>query len=290
MTPLPRLFLLCSLSLMLTACAIQQNGKGGYSFGVDTAALFGTEIGQFTLQNGSEGTLRRENKNYSVKLSRYQRVIPLPNIDNARIARVESIGTRTVVVIETQRGSCNYRYKVLAIDGANVDSWDLGNCNDRPIVLALDDHSAMAFDFPKGKQIERFVYTQDGRMLRGMDNPAPNLNVLAKPFADENLMPAASLQAVRQAEPARQTRSKTSGGAGKKAGSAPTQPVTAPATTSTADSGGRFNPAPPQRSGDSQQASTPAVAAAPNARRPQASAKLDLPTEEIASTRLDLRD
>jgi hypothetical protein len=77
----------------LSACAVKTNSRGGLVYGVDTAALFGTEIGQFPLQDGGLGTLRREGKNFSVKLSGNQRVVPLNNVDSARIARTENVGT-----------------------------------------------------------------------------------------------------------------------------------------------------------------------------------------------------
>ena len=107
------------------------------------------------------------------------------------------MGPRTVVVIETQRRNCDYRYTVLAIEGSDVLSWDLGNCRDRPAVLVQDDRSAMTFDFPKGSNIEQFVYTQDGRMRRGDVKAVAGLNPRAKPFADESLYPPGYLDSLR---------------------------------------------------------------------------------------------
>jgi len=181
----------------LSACAVKTNSRGNLVYGVDTPALFGTEIGQFPLQNGGLGTLRREGKNFSVKLSGNQRVVPINNVESARIARTENVGSRTVVVIETQRRNCDYRYSVLAIEGSDVLSWDVGNCRDRPVVLVQDDRSALTFDFPKGSSIERFVYTQDGRMRRGNVKAVAGLNPRAKPFADESLYPPGYMDSIR---------------------------------------------------------------------------------------------
>ncbi len=291
----------------LSACAVKTNSRGGLVYGVDTAALFGTEIGQFPLQDGGLGTLRREGKNFSVKLSGNQRVVPLNNVDSARIARTENVGPRTVVVIETQRRNCDYRYTVLAIEGSDVLSWDLGNCRDRPAVLVQDDRSAMTFDFPKGSNIERFVYTQDGRMRRGDVKAVAGLNPRAKPFADESLYPPGYLDSLRlygvyppPAAPAAKTGK--SGKPGKAPKPARAATPDAPARTAPVDNptgsqpqvptqtAGRVVPPPPQRvpGGDA-----PAAAASPAPRAGGASrtpAKLDLPDEEITSTRLDLRD
>lgn len=284
----------------LSACAVKTNSRGGLVYGVDTAVLFGTEIGQFPLQDGGLGTLRREGKNFSVKLSGNQRVVPLNNVDSARIARTENVGPRTVVVIETQRRNCDYRYAVLAIEGSDVLSWDLGNCRDRPAVLVQDDRSALTFDFPKGSNIERFVYTQDGRMRRGDVKTVAGLNPRAKPFADESLYPPGYQESVRvhgvfppPAAPA--AKAGKPGKSGKSA--TPARPA-APARPTPADTqmGGqdsrasRVVPPPPQRApgGDGLgSASGAAPRAAAASRTP---AKLDLPDEEITSTRLDLRD
>ncbi|MNQ05317.1 hypothetical protein D3C85_180510 [compost metagenome] len=285
--------LLAALLLLggLSACAVKTNSRGGYTYGVDTAALFGTEIGQFALQSGSEGTLRREGTRFSVKLSGSQRVIPLNNVDAARIARTENIGARTVVVIETQRRNCDYRYTVLAIEGADVLSWELGNCRDRPAVLVQDGGSAMTFDFPKGARVERFVYTQDGRMRRGDVKTVAGMNPRAKPFADEALYPPGYLESLRVHGVYPPPAPAAGGKAGKPAKpGTPARPAGSgvPGTASRppaagSQANGRIAP-PPQR--------TPAAAdAAPQSggasRTP---AKLDLPEEEITSTRLDLRD
>ncbi len=178
---------------VLSGCAVQTNSRGGYVFGVDTAQVFGQEIERFSIQDGQEGVLRHEGERFSVKFTRYQRVVPLPaGTRSARIARVENLGSRSVVVVETQQVGCDFRYVLLAVEGSSVLNWELGNCSDRPIALVTPDRSAMAFDFPKGNRIERYVYTQDGRLLRGDDDPAPGLNMAARPFADASLNPSIS--------------------------------------------------------------------------------------------------
>lgn len=280
----------------LSACAVKTNSKGNLVYSVDTAALFGTEIAQFPLQDGGQGTLRREGKNFSVKLSGNQRVVPLNNVDSARVARTENVGSRTLVVIETQRRNCDYRYTVLAIEGSDVLSWDLGNCRDRPAVLVQDDRSAMTFDFPRGSAIERFVYTQDGRMRRGNVKSVAGLNPRAKPFADESLYPPGYQDSLRRygVYPPPEAPAAKSGKPGRSG---------KPGTASPASQAGRNagqNAAAQSRATSGASSSGAAAASAqrtPAADAPRASAsasrtpsQLDLPEEEITSTRIDLRD
>lgn len=279
----------------LSACAVKTNSRGGYVYSVDTAALFGTEIGQFPLQDGGLGTLRREGKNFSVKLSGNQRVVPLNNVESARVARTENVGPRTVVVIETQTRRCDYRYTVLAIEGSDVLSWDLGNCRDRPAVLVQDDRSAMTLDFPKGSAIERFVYTQDGRMRRGDVKSVAGMNPRAKPFADESLYPSGYMESIRQygvypppAAPTVKGKPGKSGKSGRPAKSpapTPAMPATAPS-----QSAGRVVPAPPAPVSGGNATAANASVSSPRAGASRTPAKLDLPDEEITSTRIDLRD
>lgn len=280
----------------LSACAVKTNSRGNLVYSVDTAALFGTEIGQFPLQDGGQGTLRREGKNFSVKLSGNQRVVPLNNVESARIARTENIGSRTVVVIETQRRNCDYRYTVLAIEGSDVLSWDVGNCRDRPVVLAQDDRGALTFDFPKGAAIERFVYTQDGRMRRGNVKAVAGLNPRAKPFADETLYPPGYQDSLSRygVYPPPEAPAAKSGKPGRSA-----KPGAASKPGAATQAG--------RNAGQNSAAAAPAIPGAPSSARPDATpaatggsrasasasrtpSQLELPDEEITSTRIDLRD
>ena len=253
---------------LVSACAMTPNGRGGMLMSVDTAGLFGTEAGKFALNDGSEATLRRDTSGaYSVKLDRYMRVTPLPNAITARIARVETIGQRTVVVIETQERNCAYKYEVLSISGSDVLQWKLGNCVDRPRVEKSADGQMLTLDFPNYNRLTRNIYT-DSRMLTSTIPAPAGTDLQSKPFAD---------QALRAPMPA--------SGEGSSAG-------------------GRFVPAPPQA--DTTLQSRPAPAAARNTRTSRASATpasspaqrsqrtpapapLNFPTEEVAPIRIDLR-
>lgn len=273
-----KLFFAAALATMLLGgCAMTPNGRGGMLMSVDTAGLFGTEVGRFSLRDGSEGILRRDSKGaFSVKLDRYMRVVPLQNAITARVAKVANIGQRTVVVIETQERNCAYKYEVLAIDGSDVLEWKIGNCNDRPRIQMSPDGQAMVFDFPAYSQLSRQVYT-DQRMLSSTVPVPPGVDVRSKPFADENFQ-------------------------------APAAPTGDGTTT-----GGRYIPAPPQKDDNarSTSASTPAtsnrksnrsaksadVAPAPAPRGTARSATPQAPTtptwtfsgEEVKATPIDLR-
>jgi hypothetical protein len=255
---------------LLCGCAMTPNGQGGMIMSVDTAGLFGIEAGTFTMADGSVGTLRRAtNGTYSVKLDRYMRVTPLQNAISARIARVETIKERTVVVIETQERGCAYKYEVLSISGSDVLQWKLGNCNDRPRVEKSADGQSLTLDFPNYNRITRNLYT-DSRMMNATIPAPPGVDLQSKPFADQSLR-------------------------------APTAVATdAPAT------GSRYVPAPPQADKTPAQPSAPAATTAtPRARRntrtsgssptpatPVARntpAPLSFPSEEIKPIQIDLR-
>lgn len=173
--------------MLLTGCAMQPNGKGGVLMGLDTAELFGTPISTFRLLDGTEGTLRKDPQGkYSIKLSQAFRVVPLTNAITARVARVENVGARTVVIVETQERGCAYRYEVLAFQGSDVLQWSVGNCKDRPRVELAADGKSLNIDFPNYNRLSRQVYT-DSRLLNTSVAVPPGVDTRAQPFADDAL-------------------------------------------------------------------------------------------------------
>lgn len=173
--------------VLLTGCAMQPNGKGGVLMGLDTAELFGTPISTFRLLDGTEGTLRKDPQGkYSIKLSQAFRVVPLANAITARVARVENVGARTVVIVETQERGCAYRYEVLAFQGSDVLQWSVGNCKDRPRVELAADGKSLNIDFPNYNRLSRQVYT-DSRLLNTSVAVPPGVDTRAQPFADDAL-------------------------------------------------------------------------------------------------------
>lgn len=279
------------LALAVAGCAVQPNGKGGVLVGVDNAQLFGTTLGTFTLADGDQGALRREANNgaFSIKLNSTMRLIPLPNAQSARLARLFNMGQRTVVVVETQERNCPFKYVVLSIKGTDVLQWAIGSCNDRPRVEVAEGGSAIYFDFAVNGRIRRNIYL-DGRMLNAGDIPAPGVNFAARPFADADLRAPAGAAPVPQAGQAAQP------GQAPRAATASFAPAQPPAADSV-----RVIPLPPQRAGAAPAATTTAATAA--AAKPRAStapapksagaaptpAPMKMPTEEIKTIHLDLR-
>ena len=88
---LPRALVLAG-ALLAAGCAVQPNNRGGVMIGVDTAELFGKQLGGFRLADGTPGSLRHDPSTgaFSVKIGSY-RVVPLPNAVGARIAMVAQV-------------------------------------------------------------------------------------------------------------------------------------------------------------------------------------------------------
>jgi len=251
---LPRALVLAG-ALLAAGCAVQPNNRGGVMIGVDTAELFGKQLGGFRLADGTPGSLRHDPSTgaFSVKIGSY-RVVPLPNAVGARIAMVAQVESRLVVIVETQERNCNYKYTLMAIEGTDVLQWGFGNCRDRPQAALDPDGRAIYIDFPEYNSLKRYSY-MDQRLYTGQAPVPPGVNLAARPFADENLRPAYPMPA--QALPPGRGDARPNPGAGR---------------PHLAGSGGRVIPAPPQR------ASAVAAGAAPAAPRDTA------PRENVART------
>lgn len=173
---------------LITGCSVTQT-RQGYQFGLDGAELFGTAISTFKLADGSDGALRRgPNGDYSLKLQRYFRVLPLEKAQGARIAQVATVAGQTSVLVETQEKNCGLRYSLFSIEGSHVRNWVLGNCTDRPRVFM--DGDMQVFEFPAGRTITRYELSSVG-LTSHKYTPTADY-VFTRPFANENLqMPGA---------------------------------------------------------------------------------------------------
>jgi len=184
-----------ALALIVAAggCAVTHDNRGAVRLGIDTAEVFGTTIERFTLADGGEGTLRRGVKNdYSIKLQRYQRVLPLQPAVSARVAHVTAIGNRTSILIELQERNCKYRYSLFSIEGSDVSNWVFGNCSDRPRVAMEDGEQVI--DFPNGKRLSRYRLV-GAQVLHGTITPPPDYGPFTRPFADADLRAPSSTAA-----------------------------------------------------------------------------------------------
>ncbi|MGK5009530.1 hypothetical protein [Janthinobacterium sp. MDB2-8] len=261
--------------VLLTGCAMTPNGRGGVMVGLDTAELFGTPMSTFRLRDGTEGTLRKDPQGkYSIKLSQAFRVVPLANAITARVARVENVGERTVVIVETQERNCAYRYEVLAFQGTDVLQWTVGNCKDRPRVELAADAKSLNIDFPNYNRLSRMIYT-DNRLLNASVAVPPGVDTRAQPFADD---------ALRATGPVIAT---VPGGDSGRVIPAP--PAAAPAPAAAPKAGSRAS-AKPRRQESQARAAAPAAISLPAQRSAApAAAPMIFQAEEIKPLVIDLR-
>ncbi|QYG05051.1 hypothetical protein [Janthinobacterium sp. PAMC25594] len=263
--------------ILLTGCAMTPNGRGCVMVGLDTAELFGTPLSTFRLRDGTEGTLRKDPQGkYSIKLSQAFRVVPLANAITARVARVENVGERTVVIVETQERGCAYRYEVLAFQGTDVLQWTVGNCKDRPRVELAADAKSLNIDFPNYNRLSRMIYT-DNRLLNASVAVPPGVDTRAQPFADD---------ALRATGPVIATVPGSGGDSGRVI---PAPPAAAPAPAATPKAGSRAS-AKARRQETPARAATPAISL-PAARSAAAvpAAPMIFQAEEIKPVVIDLR-
>lgn len=155
-------------SLILGGCAMEQKGNHLH-FRTDLAE-FAPVVGQFQLADGSEGKLRRDfTGQYSIKLSKYLKVIPLGKSPGAaRIVYSGQVGHQTAVLIETSSNQCKYGYQLYAFVGKDVRAWDVGNCTVPARVFA--EEGGLIMDFEQGANVRRYTFA-DNR-LRSANFPA----------------------------------------------------------------------------------------------------------------------
>ncbi|PLY40991.1 hypothetical protein CSZ94_18310 [Janthinobacterium sp. ROICE36] len=260
--------------VLLTGCAMTPNGRGGVMVGLDTAELFGTPMSTFRLRDGTEGTLRKDPQGkYSIKLSQAFRVVPLAKAITARVARVENVGERTVVIVETQERGCAYRYEVLAFQGTDVLQWTVGNCKDRPRVELAADAKSLNIDFPNYNRLSRMIYT-DNRLLNASVAVPPGVDTRAQPFADDALRATGPVIATM---PPGSDSSRV----------IPAPPAAAPVPAAAPKAGSRAS-AKPRRQESQARAAAPA-AISPPAQRSAAAAPMIFQAEEIKPVVIDLR-
>lgn len=276
-----RASLLCAVAttLALGGCAVTKNSQGNTVYGIDQASLFGTVVDTFKLADGSEGNLRRSNGQYSLKLERYMRVLPLQNAITARVVRSEVVGDRSVVVVETQERNCPYKYVLYAIQDSDVLGWTFGNCADRPRADLIDNGRALVFDFPGNGRLVRHTYT-DSRLLQSAVPVPPGVDIRRKPFAD------ASLKAIDDpADPNRfvpappQAAGASTGSSAQTGKHAPSRRSTRNAGTATANNASPTASAPASVTASSGR-TVPGLPAAP----------LTFGAEEVKPVRVDLRN
>lgn len=266
-----------AVGVLLTGCAMTPNGRGGVMVGLDTAELFGTPISTFRLRDGTEGTLRKDPQGkYSIKLSQAFRVVPLANAITARVARVENVGERTVVIVETQERGCAYRYEVLAFQGTDVLQWTVGNCKDRPRVELAADAKSLNIDFPNYNRLSRMIYT-DNRLLNASVAVPPGVDTRAQPFADDALRATGPVMA-------------TVPGSGSDSGRViPAPPAAAPAPAAAPKAGSRASARARRQETQARTAAPAAISLPAQRSAAPAAAPMIFQAEEIKPVVIDLR-
>ena len=156
--------------LLLTAsgCAIEGTVNGGSKFAFDEAELLGVTVQMFRLSDGSEGRVRKLGNKFSIKLQRYQRVIPIENATAVRFVDSRMVGGQMLLVIDKVEPNCRSQTQIITIRGAEVNGWDIGDCVPHPHIIYTTDSAT--FEYKIDGQTMRHIY-QNGRLLRSESQP-----------------------------------------------------------------------------------------------------------------------
>ena len=149
-----------ALVLLGSGCAVKQDANKRTVFSLDQAAVLGTERARFKLQDGSEGSLRSMGDDYSLKLEKFYKVIPLGKARQMQLQPVYQINGRTVLVINLQNTSGCVKTTVLSIQGSQVLNWLItpNDCKSVPALAANDQQLQLSYSG------SRYLY-ENGRLV-----------------------------------------------------------------------------------------------------------------------------
>jgi len=150
-------------SVLVGGCAIQTDRRGQFQFQVDDAEIFGQTVKTFNLPDGSEARLRVLNGQFSIKLQKYLRVIPIENATEVKVRSTAMVDGRGIIVIDKVERGCSFRSQLLSIKGIEVLGWDFGDCQSTPAVSLYPN--AATFDFRGPRSTTRYTY-QNSRLVR----------------------------------------------------------------------------------------------------------------------------
>lgn len=159
----PRAASLLCCAALVAGCAVQTDRRGQLQFQVDNAELFGQVVQTFALPDGSEAKLRVLSGQYSIKLQKYLRVIPLENATDVKVRSATLIDGRTVIVIDKAERNCGFKMHLVSVKGSEVLAWDFGDCQTAPNVNLYADGAT--FDFAYPNRTIRYTY-QNARLVR----------------------------------------------------------------------------------------------------------------------------
>jgi len=211
-------------SLLLGACATRSNSGSIAQYSLDQAAIFGDVVDAFVLPDGSEGSIRRFNNNYSIKLQKHSRVVDIERATQVKFRSAQSVDGYTLIVLEKAERNCQGKTHLMAIRGTKVRSWDFGNCRTWPESEIASD--AATFYVEEGAGTIQYQFT-GGRLLYG---PAPKRPPLmpARQAPAENQPPAAPARSGETAQASRPKSSNAPTAASRKTAPAPYVPPAAP--------------------------------------------------------------
>lgn len=174
--------------VLITGCATNGNPDSNAQYSLDQAAIFGVVVDTFVLPDGSEGSIRLLNNTYSVKLQKNFRVIDIVRATQMKFRSAQSVGSYTLIVLEKAEGTCQAKTHLMAIQGAEVRSWDFGNCRTGPETTIAGD--AATFYVEEGAETTQYQFI-DGRLFYG---PASKRlpQMPARQVFTENQPPASS--------------------------------------------------------------------------------------------------
>lgn len=203
--------LLCAC--LLTGCAVQKQGpRGSLQISLDGAALLGTEHASFQLSDGSQGTLRSLQGEYSLKLERFFRVIALGKKKEVQLERSVQIGGRTLLVLHQRDENNCLSTTIVAIQGAEALQWtqQADNCRSLPQVGVIDNRLVLAY-------AEHGLVYDDGKLIRVK---LPPVQAPAPPAAASQPQTPVP-RAARKAAPARPAKNRTPAAQATEAASRP---------------------------------------------------------------------
>jgi hypothetical protein len=150
--------------VLIGGCATHSNSDSIAHYSLDQVAIFGDVVDAFVLPDGSAGSIRRFNNNYSVKLEKNSRVIDIERATQLKFRSAQSVDGYTLIVLEKTEGTCQGKTHLMAIRGAEVKLWDFGNCRTWPETTITSD--AATFYVEQGTGTIQYQFTA-GRLLYG---------------------------------------------------------------------------------------------------------------------------
>lgn len=158
---LPALTLLAATA---TGCAVQGTPGRDMRLAIDNAALFGRTVEEFVLPDGSAASLRELDRRFSLRLGAYSRVVEIDKATAVRFRSTQEVDGFTLIVLDKSESNCRHKMHLLAVRGAEVRAWDLGDCKAPPVASISGDLAN--FDVSTGTRTTRYQFS-GGRLLYG---------------------------------------------------------------------------------------------------------------------------